>query len=126
MNEDIEEFPNLKDEIEKKTKTVSLKYVDEEEAFVIEQDIEKNEEEAKKEAKKTADPFRFAGYDPNVIDFIRRCDTSEQAYEIIDYLKQKGDISTTEAQSLRKQIEEKGIRSFGEKKETGFYFKQSL
>ena len=66
---------------------------------------------------------RFAGYDPDVIDFIRRCDTIEQAKEIIAFLEKRGEISSSYANKLRKQLRDKGIRSFGPKKESGYYFK---
>ena len=68
--------------------------------------------------------YRFAGYDPNVIDFIRRCDTEEQALEIISFLLRKGEINKNQASALEKQLKKDGLRSFGEKKEQGFYFHQ--
>jgi len=37
---------------------------------------------------------KFQHYDPDVIDFIRRCDTEEQAEEIIDYMERRGEITT--------------------------------
>ncbi|MHA1171767.1 MAG: DUF2095 family protein [Candidatus Heimdallarchaeota archaeon] len=94
MSKKIDEYPILKKEVEKKDKVVHLKYVDE----------------------------VFAGYDPNVIDFIRRCDTLDQAMEILDYLENIGDISTSEGDKLRKRLKTEGLRSFGPKKKKGFYF----
>jgi hypothetical protein len=35
----------------------------------------------------------FVHYDPDVIDFLRRCDTPEQAEEIIAYMERRGEIS---------------------------------
>lgn len=64
---------------------------------------------------------KFAGYDPDVIDFIRRCNHDEEAVEIIEYLKNREEITIDEAESLCKQLEEEGLRSFGSKKEHGFY-----
>lgn len=66
---------------------------------------------------------KFVHYMPDVVDFIRRCDTKEQAEEIVDYLEKKGEISREYAQRIRKQLREKGVRSFGSKKEEGYYFK---
>lgn len=66
---------------------------------------------------------KFVHYMPDVVDFIRRCDTDEQAEEIVDYLEKRGEISHEYAQRIRKQIREKGVRSFGSKKEEGYYFK---
>jgi len=67
---------------------------------------------------------RFADYTPDVIDFLRRCDKVEQAEEIIGYLEKRGEISVEYAGKLRKQLKEKGVRSFGLKKEDDYYLKQ--
>lgn len=64
----------------------------------------------------------FTQYMPDVIDFIRRCETEEQAEEIIAYMERKGEIEKRYAEKLRKQLKEKGVRSFGRKKEEGYYF----
>jgi len=74
-------------------------------------------------AEKAVSESGWRGYDPDVIDFIRRCDTDEQAKEIIDYMERRGEISSEYAEKLRKQLKEKGVRSFGPKKEPGYYFK---
>jgi len=67
---------------------------------------------------------KFCTYIPDAIDFIRRCDNEKQAKEIIDYLEKKGEITPEYARRLRRQLREKGVRSFGTKKEEGYYFKQ--
>jgi len=123
MSKEIDDYPTLKKEVEKKEKMVHLEYVDEKLAKKIEEDIEKEAEFSEKIVS-MPDPFKFAGYDPNVIDFIRRCDTIDQAMEILDFLENIGDISTKDGEKLRKQIETEGLRSFGPKKEKGFYFSQ--
>jgi len=64
---------------------------------------------------------KFARYDPDVIDFIRRCTTEDQAYEIIEYLEKRGEVTKEAADELCKQLKEEGLRSFGRKKEHGFY-----
>ena len=66
---------------------------------------------------------RFVNYTPDVIDFIRRCDTEEQAEEIIAYLEKRGEVKSRYAENLRKQLKEKGLRSFGPKKENDYYLK---
>jgi hypothetical protein len=76
------------------------------------------------EAEKTV-PDKFRGYCPTVIDFIRRCDTDEQADEIITYLQKRGEITTEYADALRVQLQNKGVRSFGPKKEENYYFKHA-
>lgn len=67
---------------------------------------------------------KFASYMPDVIDFIRRCDNEEQVEEIISYMERRKEISREYAKRLRKQLKEKGVRSFGSKKEEGYYLKQ--
>ncbi|MBK5112613.1 MAG: DUF2095 family protein [Candidatus Heimdallarchaeota archaeon] len=121
MNKDIDDYPSLKKEVEKKEKVLHLKYVDEVKARQIEEGLEKETEFSEK-IDSMLDPFKFAGYEPNVVDFIRRCDTIDQALEILDYLENIGDISTKDGEKLRKQLETEGLRSFGPKKEKGFYF----
>ncbi len=64
---------------------------------------------------------RFAGYDPDAIDFIRRCSDDEEALEIIEYLRGREEISVEEAERLCRQLEEEGLKSFGPKKEPGYY-----
>lgn len=126
LSEEKDEFPNLKKEITcDATQMVPLQYVCEEDAQIIEEDLKKEAEMAKKMGS-VEDPYRFAGYDPNVIDFIRRCDTDDQAFEIIDFLEKKGDIQSDTADSLRDQLKTKGLRSFGEKKQAGFYSHHEL
>ena len=65
----------------------------------------------------------FSHYMPDTIDFIRRCDTQEQAEEIITYLERRGEIEEQYAAKLREQLKEKGLRSFGPKKENNYYLK---
>jgi hypothetical protein len=69
---------------------------------------------------------RFMGYIPDAIDFLRRCDKREQAEEIICYLEKRGEITLGYAAKLRKQLKEKGVRSFGSKKEDDYYLKQDV
>ncbi|MBE0633634.1 DUF2095 family protein [Candidatus Bathyarchaeota archaeon] len=73
------------------------------------------------EVEKPKPKRKFAGYNPNVIDFIRRCTNDTQALEIIEYMKNREEISFEEAEKLCKQLEEEGLRSFGRKKEHGYY-----
>jgi hypothetical protein len=68
---------------------------------------------------------KFTDYTPDVIDFLRRCDKTEQAIEIIDYLEKRKEISSKFAKKIRKQLRERGVRSFGSKKEDDYYLKQS-
>ena len=62
-------------------------------------------------------------YMPDVIDFIRRCDTKEQAEEIICYMERRGEIDKKYGQKLKKQLKDRGVRSFGTKKEHDYYLR---
>jgi len=99
-------FPNLAKELESKDNKVSMNSV--------RTDMQTGED---------ATSERFAHYMPDVIDFIRRCDTKEQAEEIIAYMEKRGEIDRRYAERLRKQLKDKGVRSFGPKKEENYYLK---
>jgi len=81
----------------------------------VNDNIENGEPKANDEARK------WAGYDPDVVDFIRRCETVGQAEEVVNYMESRGDITAERAAEIRKQIVEEGLRSFGPKKEERFY-----
>ena len=70
------------------------------------------------------DPWR--GYEPDAIDFIRRADTIDEAMEVISFLEGRGEITPERAEELRRQLVEKGVRSFGPKKEPGYYLRVYL
>lgn len=67
---------------------------------------------------------KFAGYEPNVVDFLRRCSGDEEALEIIEYMRKRGEVTEEEAENLCAQLRERGVRSFGPKKEPGYYEKE--
>jgi len=68
---------------------------------------------------------KFQGYTPTTIDYLRRCDTEEQAIQTIEYLEGRKEITHEYAEELRKQLKEKGVRSFGPKKEEDYYLKEA-
>jgi hypothetical protein len=100
-------FPNLSEELEGGESKVSIDAV-----------------RTDSEAVEKAMPDKFRSYDPTVVDFIRRCDTEEQAEEIIAYLEKKGEVTKEHAAKLRKHLKRQGVRSFGPKREENYYFKQ--
>ena len=67
---------------------------------------------------------KFSGYDPTETDFIRRCNTVDEAKEIINYLESRREISSERAEELQTQLEKKGLRSFGKKKTENYYEKE--
>jgi hypothetical protein len=99
-------FPNLAKELAGGESTVPI------------DSVLTNPEEAEKSI---AD--RVHNYNPTVVDFIRRCNTETEANEIIAYLEKRGEVTKEHAQQLRKQLKQKGLRSFGSKKEPDYYFK---
>ena len=108
-NKDLKHlFPNLINEIEESQTNISIESVSQ---------MSKQED---KTASKT-----FLGFNPDIIDFIRRCDTEDEALEIIKYMEKKLEVSKEYATNLIKEIKAKGVRSFGPKKETDYYSKCS-
>ena len=75
-------------------------------------------------SKKNIKEEDLKGFNPTVIDFIRRCKTVQEAESIINYLEKRREISAVYIENLRKQLKEKGIRSFGPKKGESHYFKK--
>lgn len=67
---------------------------------------------------------KFAGYDPDIVDFLRRCNTEEEALEIIEYMKDRDEITDEEANQYLEKLKEEGLRSFGTKKGPGYYEKE--
>ena len=65
-------------------------------------------------------------YTPTVIDYIRRCDTVKQAIEIVDYLLKQGEINTGQARDIKQQLKANGVRSFGAKKDAGYYLHHGI
>ena len=64
---------------------------------------------------------KFQGYIPGVVDFICRCETEEEAMEIIDYMLKKGDLTEEYANMLKNQLKKKGLEFFGEHRAPGYY-----
>jgi hypothetical protein len=72
----------------------------------------------------TETPDRLRHFNPQAVDFLRRCDTEAQAEEIIAYLQKKGEITAEYAEQLRVQLKKDGVRAFGPKKEENYYFQE--
>ncbi len=98
-----ERFSDLYKEIENREETVEI------------DGVRTSAEQGKKAAERKKD----AG--PNVIDFIRLCDTEDEVVEIINYMEEEGKINSQYAKKLRKQLIRKGLSSFGPKREPGEY-----
>jgi hypothetical protein len=89
----------------------------------LSKEIEKGENKTKINLtrKKSKPKRKFTGYNPNEIDFIRRCMNLEEAKEIITYLEKREEISPERAKELRIQLKVEGLRSFGMIKSKGYY-----
>jgi hypothetical protein len=70
-------------------------------------------------------PDKLRHFNPQAVDFLRRCDTEAQAEEIIAYLEKKGEITKEYAAELRSQMKKEGVRCFGSKKEENHYFREA-
>lgn len=63
---------------------------------------------------------------PDIVDYIRRCDTVNQAIEIVDFLVKQKEISATDAKAIKSQLRTEGLRSFGSKKEKDYYLHHGI
>ncbi len=123
-NEIKKMFPHLMRELEGSENKIGIDGVraDAESAEEVDTDAEEVMI-AQAEAAMPEDKFRH--YTPTVVDFVRRCDTKEQAEEIVAYLQKRGELTKEEASEIRAKLKKEGLRSFGCKKEDGYYFKES-
>ena len=110
-------FPNLIKELEGEENKVSIDSV--------RKDAVTAEEAIENAAETLPEPDKFRHYNPDVVDFLRRCDTDSQAEEIIVYMEKRGELTAERACELRAQLRKGGVRSFGPKKEDNYYFKES-
>jgi len=74
---------------------------------------------ALEEAQKAASDL--SGYTPTAIDYLRRCDSVEEALDTINYLESKAEITTQYAARLKAQLRRHGVRSFGLRKDDDYY-----
>ncbi|MCW3996718.1 MAG: DUF2095 domain-containing protein [Candidatus Bathyarchaeota archaeon] len=116
-------FPNLYRELEEGENKISIDAVRKDALAAEEEAYEEcvREEELSSSAK-TPDKLRH--FNPQAIDFLRRCDTEAQAEEIIAYLQKRGEITKEYADELRCQLKGGGVRCFGPKKEENYYFRE--
>ena len=60
-------------------------------------------------------------FEPDVVDYIRRCETMSQAMEIVEFLLKQNEITQPQAKEIKSQLKTDGLRSFGSKKEKDHY-----
>ncbi|MHC1580839.1 DUF2095 family protein [Methanopyrus sp.] len=68
------------------------------------------------------DPLR--GYEPRVEDYLARCETDEEALEVIRYLLRRGELDEERARDLESKIKREGVRSIVERREFGYYLER--
>ncbi len=115
-------FPNLIKELEEGENRVRIDSVGAENTKAEEATNSRKGQLPSKRGNAEVDRFRH--YNPNVVDFIRRCETANQAEEIVAYMLKRNEISESFALEIRDQIKREGLRSFGPKKEDDYYCKQ--
>lgn len=98
-------FPNLSKELKKGVTRVTIDSV--------RMDNEGSEKTTSK---------KDQSYNPDIMDFLRRCNTKEEATKIINFMKKRGEISPEFAKNLFDQLTKKGLRSFGNEKKENYYF----
>ena len=116
-------FPNLYKELEQGEAKVSIDCLRRNSQEAETEMTEAAEEEVESEAARTT-PDKLRHFNPNAVDFIRRCDNEAQAEEIVAYLLKKAEITEEYANELRCQLKRGGVRSFGSKKEENHYFRE--
>ncbi len=113
-----DQFPHLLEEISKGKKSIKIDSID----MNVEQ---QNEEKPQKSKKSSYNEL----YNPGVIDFLRRCTKNEDAINILDYLKEKNEITQQEYSRYKNIISQKGglkqlIDGSGGLKRPGYYMKK--
>ncbi len=124
-------FPHLYEELEDGDAKISIEAV-RKNAAEAEGEVadecgydEPQVEEEQELASCTDMPDKLRHFNPQAVDFLRRCDTEAQAEEIIAYLEKKGEITKEYASELRSQMKKNGVRCFGPKKEENHYFREA-
>jgi len=102
-------FPHLYRELTAKTQSIAIRS--------CRSSIERAEEEASLDDR---NPL------PDAVDYIRRCSSVEEADEVIAFLERRDEISKDYAETLKQQLREHGLASFGSKKEWGHYSRRGI
>lgn len=124
-------FPHLYDELQNGESKVSIDGIRkdplEAESEATGEHFDECEESPKQtpEVTEPTNPDKLRHFNPQAVDFLRRCDTETQAEEIITYLEKKGEITKECATELRFKMKKEGVRCFGPKKEENHYFKEA-
>lgn len=74
----------------------------------------------------SADEGEKAAAIPTVTDHLRRCETRDEALEIIEYFARTTQITEEHYRHLKRQLVSQGLRSFGSKRDPGDIEKDGL
>jgi hypothetical protein len=85
-----------------------------------------SEEPASPSSEDSVAPAHEETFLPDVVDFIRRCDTESEAVEIIDFMVRRKEMTEADARVMKRKLKEEGLRSFGAKKERDHYLHYGL
>ncbi|MHA2202903.1 MAG: DUF2095 family protein [Candidatus Hodarchaeales archaeon] len=113
IDEIREKFPALYAELTSNEMSVLIDEVEDETNFFSPWNNERQD----------LDPF--SNYEPNIFDFLARARTNEEGLEIIDFLAKQGQLSAETVKELNEKIKTSGIRSFGPKRSSDYYFRKS-
>ncbi|MBD3340146.1 MAG: DUF2095 domain-containing protein [Candidatus Lokiarchaeota archaeon] len=112
-----DKFPKLAEEMGSQTKTIKIESIKFE---------SKKEEDEKSIAPKKDIPNELIN--PGATDFIRRCSSIEEAFEILDFLLKRNEITKLKYGKIKKEITREGLKKFIEKcggfKGSGYYEKK--
>jgi hypothetical protein len=78
-------------------------------------------EESKGSEVQNAQPDLSNQCPAEAVSYIRRARNNDEAIEVVNYLRRRGELSEREASSIIRQIREQGVRSFGSLKTWGHY-----
>jgi hypothetical protein len=101
-------YPNLAEELERGMMRLPIRS--------LRTDVVEGEKTARRD---------YSGYTPDVIAYLRRCDTDDEAEAIISFLEARGEIRGEYAAKLRGQLKARGVRSFGSKKGSDYYLRSA-
>ena len=108
-------FPHLMEELSNKEQSIKIDSITNEIEKFWDETPSKREEKIPNEL-----------INPGAIDFLRRCTTNEEAFEIIDFLLQRNELTGEEHDELYGKIVQEGglqklIEESGGLKKTGYY-----
>jgi hypothetical protein len=63
---------------------------------------------------------------PTAVDYLRRCRSLKEAFDVLEYLARTGQLSEEDKGSLREELMKGGLESLGPRREFGYYSERFL